>query len=699
MSSSPPPPVSPRKSRGKGLFNSIRKTIRGSKEETPSSSPSLVSPRQWKPFIEIPLESKGHIISTELNKNVSFSDVHFRLNSLDFQCYSKEHSKPCMSFKVSHYTVQNGVDLDPVISVLKRNNGSISPFLTIIIAYPDQQTRVDWENGIKNLLIRNESVIKLQKWWRNRKMRKSFYQYALFVVSKHKQLGLVEEKSDNYYEFSNRNAAAITIQSAWRSYLVRRKTKIVIKNRFEQLKEDRKVNKEVEEVDFQMVKDEDSSKFIVFSKKSKGTLGKSKGSGYVTSARLEKLIDILLREFKGDSAFETIFLNTIPCFSNPYELIQLIRMFMKSGGSETLSRAAEFLVKWATIFPLDFTSEGMDEKVSEILVMVKIGLGKEKADLITRATAFSSRTRPQPSLSFEADGVPLVIHKVEEPKKMLDLDELEMARQLTLISFSIFCNIQMREFNNLAWEKKGKERKAPNILLFIDRSNKLTTWVCESILDAPSIEESAQVIETFIRVSEHCKNLNNFSDFMAIMTGLMHSSISRLRRRWDKISSASSKVFTSLEEYVCMEKNYSALRAATKKATPPIVPFLGVWMQDLVFIDENPTKLKDDHINFDKMEMISDVIERIKYCSKSKYHLMPSPSIQKLLYPENVLNSKSLFDKSLELEPRNTPVLNTSAPLVVISLPEQARRRSNSVATLPIGQSDAFPNWSKSGKY
>jgi son of sevenless-like protein len=55
-----------------------------------------------------------------------------------------------------------------------------------------------------------------------------------------------------------------------------------------------------------------------------------------------------------------------------------------------------------------------------------------------------------------------------------ELDPLEIARQLTLIEYSIFKTIQPKEFLNQGWSKSKKEINSPSILSMIRLFNKVS---------------------------------------------------------------------------------------------------------------------------------------------------------------------------------------------------------------------------------
>lgn len=61
-----------------------------------------------------------------------------------------------------------------------------------------------------------------------------------------------------------------------------------------------------------------------------------------------------------------------------------------------------------------------------------------------------------------------------------------------------------------------------------------------------------------------------------------------------------------------MEKNYKILREEYLSSEPPCIPFIGIFLTDLTFIEEgNPTTI-NNLINFQKFRLIYEVIDNIK---------------------------------------------------------------------------------------
>jgi len=118
-----------------------------------------------------------------------------------------------------------------------------------------------------------------------------------------------------------------------------------------------------------------------------------------------------------------------------------------------------------------------------------------------------------------------------------------------------------------------------------------------------------------------------------------------------------SKKYVTLSEQLDVvmshQGNYDKYRKMLHHLDPPCVPFLGVYLTDLVFIEEgNKDVINGDLINFDKRRKIALVIREIQQYQQTPYCLKTIPEIQAaLLAPENATED-DLYKLSLELEPR-----------------------------------------------
>jgi hypothetical protein len=90
---------------------------------------------------------------------------------------------------------------------------------------------------------------------------------------------------------------------------------------------------------------------------------------------------------------------------------------------------------------------------------------------------------------------------------------------------------------------------------------------------------------------------------------------------------------------------------------PPCIPFLGIYLQDLTFIEDgNPDIIKQSTnlINFAKQQKSAEVIREIKQFQSPPYIFQYVPEIQEFVRFQ--LNASRdvdyLYERSLELEPR-----------------------------------------------
>lgn len=93
-----------------------------------------------------------------------------------------------------------------------------------------------------------------------------------------------------------------------------------------------------------------------------------------------------------------------------------------------------------------------------------------------------------------------------------------------------------------------------------------------------------------------------------------------------------------------------------KRATRggPCVPYLGVYLSDLTFIEDgNMDFIKDTKlVNFEKRSMVAKVLTEIQGFQQIDYCLRPVPEIQVFLNKLEILDEKQAYEKSLQCEPR-----------------------------------------------
>ncbi|OTA90618.1 hypothetical protein M434DRAFT_22859 [Hypoxylon sp. CO27-5] len=251
----------------------------------------------------------------------------------------------------------------------------------------------------------------------------------------------------------------------------------------------------------------------------------------------------------------------------------------------------------------------------------------------------------------------------------LDFDPLEIARQLTLKQMGIFCSILPEELLGSQWMKKSGA-SSPNVKAMSSFSTDLSNLVADTILQYPEVKKRAIVIKQWIKIAHQCLELNNYDGLMSIVCSLNNSVISRLRKTWELVSPKRREMLKSLQAVVEPANNNKVLRARLQGHVPPCLPFLGMFLTDLTFVDignpatkQLPGSGSNDNgltvINFDKHTRTAKIIGELQRF-QIPYRLTEVPDMQEWIQAQvtRVKESDqgnvqvSYYRKSLLLEPR-----------------------------------------------
>lgn len=147
---------------------------------------------------------------------------------------------------------------------------------------------------------------------------------------------------------------------------------------------------------------------------------------------------------------------------------------------------------------------------------------------------------------------------------------------------------------------------------------------------------------------------------MGVIAGLTMSPVDRLK--FSKLS-VTEQLLTTFEDLVSsMQPHHSwkIYRDALRASTPPAVPYLGVYLTDLTFIEDgNPDCFDIDSvklINFKKREFVYNVIQEVQVYQNSSYSFEPKEPLCGYLKCLPHLDADVLYELSLQREPRNATI-------------------------------------------
>ncbi|KAJ0175325.1 hypothetical protein K1T71_009466 [Dendrolimus kikuchii] len=234
------------------------------------------------------------------------------------------------------------------------------------------------------------------------------------------------------------------------------------------------------------------------------------------------------------------------------------------------------------------------------------------------------------------------------------LSALEIAEQMTYLDYQIFSSIESEEFLGQAWTKADKADRAPHILMMTSHFNHISNLVISEILKKYTLAGRVAAIEKWAAVADIARCLHNFNGVLQVCAALSNTSVYRLKKTWDKVSKTSKQTIERMQTIISSECRFRILRDALHRCDPPCIPYLGMYLSDLSFIDEGTSNYTPDGLlNFSKMRMIAHVIREIRNFQQTPYKIDHIPKVcDFLLDPSLIILEERQYTLSLELEPR-----------------------------------------------
>ncbi|KAI9247733.1 ras guanine nucleotide exchange factor domain-containing protein [Sporodiniella umbellata] len=251
-------------------------------------------------------------------------------------------------------------------------------------------------------------------------------------------------------------------------------------------------------------------------------------------------------------------------------------------------------------------------------------------------------------------------------------------------------------------EKKRAE--GHGIEHIIQRFNLMCLWVPSEIIKATNLTDRVKIIEKFIKLAVKSKLYSNYATLVQILLGLQSPSVARLDKTWSKVSLKYQKQLNTLAEFTSPMKNWKHIRdsmtevaeeygnspaevqvempgtSGDKKKTKikipfgGCIPFLGIYLSDLVFNFEKPRHLHPnlEHqriytanttrqwpqclnqplVNFRKYRVIATVIKRVLIFQglANRYSFEEEPSLKEQCNHLEALDAVTLREWSAKIQ-------------------------------------------------
>lgn len=211
-------------------------------------------------------------------------------------------------------------------------------------------------------------------------------------------------------------------------------------------------------------------------------------------------------------------------------------------------------------------------------------------------------------------------------------------------------------------------------------STDLANLVADTILHLEDAKKRAVIIKQWVKVAAKCLELNNYDSLMAIICSLNSSMVMRLKRTWELVSTKTKTRLDELKAITDVGRNYAVLRQRLHNHVAPCIPFVGIYLTDLTFIDvgngttrQLPGESGRDGvsvINFDKHMKTAKIIGQLQ-SFQVPYRLAAIPEMQDWMDAQiqrvrasDQSNVQSYYRRSLLLEPREAQHSTRGSPSI-----------------------------------
>jgi len=394
---------------------------------------------------------------------------------------------------------------------------------------------------------------------------------------------------------------------------------------------------------------------------------------HVRAGTLNKLVQLLTSEDRLIKSYDDAFIMTFQSFCEPDQLFEKLveRFNAPSHIDEAVVNKIHLRVCLAIrdFVQAHYHSLGFPTcpLAGKIEVFINANLASKE---VMHMHAMIQRAISTPPVSALDRKVPAVLQACDTKSKLrnmseqisiFDIEELEVAKQLTLRTGDIYTRYKPVEFLKMAWSKPTTAHLSPNLLAAIALFNHVSQWVGTMIVTEEKVRTRAKIMDRCIKIAQHLREMNNYQLLMAFVSGMNNSALLRLKWTRAKLPKRALTALSELERLMSMEGSFKLYRAALEASSPPCIPYVGVYLTDLTFIEdgnddevvvEREGKEPLELINFSKRTLVHSIISTLLRYQQQPYGFARHPEIQAWLDSVKPLNENDLYRESLAREPR-----------------------------------------------
>ncbi|KAF5374965.1 hypothetical protein D9758_000507 [Tetrapyrgos nigripes] len=228
--------------------------------------------------------------------------------------------------------------------------------------------------------------------------------------------------------------------------------------------------------------------------------------------------------------------------------------------------------------------------------------------------------------------------RARQPKNdLLRLDSSDIAEQLSLLEYRLYAKITPQECLALAKSQantssngicKNPPTNTSNLTNFCATHDKLAAWVTSTILNNDQLSRRADTVDFWIKVAEKCRNMNNFASMSAIINALSSTVILRLHLTWAHVGRKNT--LDGLLKYNKPTGGFSGYRKLQLQADGPCVPFVGMYMTEIVHIKDQYSD-EGDRASFIQRQRWYEVVKVMLRTQSKPYSIAENDSTMQFI--------------------------------------------------------------------
>lgn len=239
------------------------------------------------------------------------------------------------------------------------------------------------------------------------------------------------------------------------------------------------------------------------------------------------------------------------------------------------------------------------------------------------------------------------------------LDPVVFANQVSMMSFALYRKIAPHELLQTRWMGANKYLSAPNVCAASNNANSLTLWMVTRVVEARDLRVRVAIMTNLIAAGMHFLQIRNYNAVVQVVSALGNAAVARLKHTFAGLSHRSRENLEALRALVESNNNFRSLRAAQDEAIcsgVACLPFLGLWLTDLVMIEESLTPLVQPggFVSLSKLRAVSKVLDMLILSQLHPYALPVVAAVSDWISKGSLLcpDPGLLFDLSLRAEAR-----------------------------------------------